>query len=79
MGRVAVRNSEVVPSQFLSFMPPPGQTGRQRHYFLTLSIRVSVRLSVRPSVCYQTCEHDHNHNNHKFNQLTQRVTSGLQL
>ena len=31
-------------------MPPPGQTGRHRHY--------DLNLSVRPSVCYKTCEYD---------------------
>ena len=35
-------------------MRPPGQTGKQRHYVLDLSVHSSVRLFV----CYQICEHD---------------------
>ena len=34
------------------FMPPPGQTWRQRHYVLILS----VRLSVCPFVCSSVCD-----------------------
>ena len=38
-------------------MPSPGQTGRQRHSVLNLSICLSVHASIHPFVCYQTFEH----------------------
>ena len=35
-------------------MPPPGQTGRRKHYIY----RLFIRPSVRPSIRCQPCEHD---------------------
>ena len=37
----------------IGVVPPAGQTGRQRHNVLNLSVRSVVRL-----FCYQTCEQD---------------------